>query len=59
MNGWEERRLVYLALLIACTVLGFAAGPIAGFWSFLQVTAIIELTCWIGATRGNNWKHRG
>ncbi|MFT4519111.1 MAG: hypothetical protein ACI9JM_001502 [Halioglobus sp.] len=58
MKGWEERRLVYVALMIACSVLGAAAGPIAGFWSFFQVAALIELTCWIGSNRSHNWRHR-
>lgn len=58
MSGWKERRLVYAALLIACCVLGAAAGPVAGVWSFVQVAAIIELTCRLGTGRNEHWKYR-
>ncbi|MFK7976976.1 MAG: hypothetical protein AB8C02_12620 [Halioglobus sp.] len=64
MNGWRERRLVYVALLVACLVLGLAAGPLAGIWSFVQVAVLIELTCHLGRqslrrNRNDVWKYRG
>lgn len=59
MNGWRERRLVYAALLAACAVLGLAAGPLAGIWSFVQVAVLIELTCRLGRHRNDIWKYRG
>lgn len=64
MSGWRERRLVYVALLVACCVLGLAAGPLAGIWSFVQVALLIELTCYLGKqslgkTRNEAWKYRG
>lgn len=59
MRGWKERRLVYAALLAACLVLGIAAGPLAGVWSFVQVAVLIELTMRLGNSRVNGWKYRG
>ncbi|MDX1732939.1 MAG: hypothetical protein R3228_01185 [Halioglobus sp.] len=52
MNGLEERKLVYTALLIACGAIALGAGPVAGLWSFFQVAVMIELACWLGAHRG-------
>ena len=58
MNGTGERSLVYTALAIACAVIGLAAGPVAGFWSFLQVAAIIEFANWIGRQRPQQTRRR-
>lgn len=58
MSGWRERRLVYAALLVACLVLGLAAGPLAGVWSFVQVAVLIEVTCRLGTSRNDVWKYR-
>lgn len=52
VNGWEERKLVYTGLLVACGVIALAAGFAAGIWSFLQVAVMIEVACWIGTPRG-------
>jgi hypothetical protein len=48
MGGMEERKLVYMALLIACGVIALSAGPTAGIWSFVQVGLMIELSFWLG-----------
>jgi len=50
-DGPGERRLVYTALAIACTVIALAAGPVVGIWSFLQVALIIEAANCVGRRR--------
>ena len=58
MIGAEERRIVYLGLLIACAVIAVAAGPLAGVWSFVQVGVMIELGNWLTARRGGITRRR-
>ena len=47
MNKWGERLLIYAALALLCTMTATFAGGAAGFWSFVQVTAVIELIYWM------------
>jgi hypothetical protein len=54
----EERKLVYTALLIACAVIALAANPSAGFWSFFQVSLMIELTYFLSGQRGGLTRRR-
>ena len=56
-NRLQERKLVYTALLVACAVIGLAANPTAGIWSFLQVGLMIELIYYLGSRRGG-WSRR-
>ena len=58
MIGVEERRIVYLGLLIACAVIAVAAGPVAGAWSFIQVGIMIELGNWLSTRRGGYPRRR-
>ncbi|MDZ7781996.1 MAG: hypothetical protein U5K56_03305 [Halioglobus sp.] len=51
MNETGERQMVYAALLIACGVIGLAAGPAVGLWSFLQVVLMIEVSARFGSLR--------
>jgi hypothetical protein len=54
MNTWSERLLIYAALAVLCTMTATFAGGAAGFWSFVQIAAVIELIYWIAgpASRG-------
>ncbi len=47
MNKWSERLLIYPALAVLCAMTATFAGGAAGFWSFVQVAAVIELIYWI------------
>ena len=47
MGKWSERLLIYPALAVLCMMTATFAGAAAGFWSFVQVTAVIELIYWI------------
>lgn len=47
MGKRSERLLIYLALAVLCVMTASFAGAAAGFWSFVQVTAVIELIYWI------------
>lgn len=38
-----ERKLVYTALFILCSVIAILAGPLAGIGSFAQVMVVIEM----------------
>ena len=52
VGGLQERKLVYAALAIACSVIALGAGPVPGIWSFVQVAIMIELAYWIGGSTG-------
>lgn len=58
VQGMRERKLIYSALVIACGVIGLAAGPIAGLWSFAQVAIMIELAHWFGTSAGVHSRRR-
>lgn len=47
MNKWGERFLIYTALAVLCVMTAAFAGGAAGFWSFVQVAAVIELIYWM------------
>ncbi|GAB5450126.1 MAG: hypothetical protein Hals2KO_04540 [Halioglobus sp.] len=59
MIGWEQRRLVYTALLIACLVIALGAGYVVGLWSFVQVAVMIELANWLAQQRTDFRNRRG
>ena len=48
MEGWavivkgRQRGLIYLALMLLCSVISLAAGMSSGVWSFLQAVAALE-----------------
>jgi hypothetical protein len=44
MHTSEPRITVYAALGFLCIAVGALAGPVAGFWSFVQMAAVIELS---------------
>jgi hypothetical protein len=44
MSTLEGRLLIYAALVILCSVASVFLGLVAGFWSFVQIVAVIELT---------------
>ena len=46
METVEERFLIYTALMILCATIGTFLGLAAGFWSFVQIAAVIELIYW-------------
>ncbi len=54
MQSWEERVLVYTAVLMLCTPIGTFLGAETGVLSFLQIVTAIELTYWFAlyAQRG-------
>ena len=58
VQGLKERKLIYSALIIACGVIGLAAGPVAGLWSFVQVAIMIELAHWFGMSTGVHSRRR-
>ncbi len=47
MNKLGERFLIYTGLALLCVMTAAFAGTAAGFWSFIQVVAVIELIYWI------------
>jgi hypothetical protein len=51
MVDFEERFLVYAALLVPCSTLSAFAGPGAGIWTLLQVAMVVEMVYWIGFER--------
>ncbi len=54
MDTLEERFLIYSALLILCSTASVFVGLAAGFWSFVQIAAVIELIYWIGTPGGDS-----
>ena len=57
-GGLQERKLVYTALLIACSVIALGAGVVPGVWSFVQVLIMIELAYLIRDTSGGYSRRR-
>jgi hypothetical protein len=49
MNTLDGRLLVYAALVILCSAASVFLGLVAGFWSFVQIVVVIELTYSIGS----------
>lgn len=59
MTEQRDRQLVYIALFAPCAAMAFAAGPVAGILTYIQIGAVFELTSWIGTPRGKNLnRHR-
>ncbi|MBE9538827.1 MAG: hypothetical protein IMF06_07065 [Proteobacteria bacterium] len=48
MKTLDERFLIYSALVILCCTSSVFFGLAAGFWSLIQITAVIEFMYWIG-----------
>lgn len=48
MDTLDERFLIYTALLLLCAVAGVFLGLVVAAWTFVQMTAVIELVYWIG-----------
>lgn len=58
VSGLQERKLVYIALFIACAVIALGAGVVPGLWSFVQVAIMIELAYWIRESSGGYVRRR-
>jgi p-aminobenzoyl-glutamate transporter AbgT len=43
MDKLEERVLVYIALLLLCSVASMFLGVAAAVWTFVQIASVIEL----------------
>ncbi|TXS92843.1 hypothetical protein FV139_12815 [Parahaliea maris] len=48
MNSIQERRLVYIALLLAGALTGAMAGWQAAFWTLVQMSMVVEAIYWLG-----------
>ncbi len=48
MKTLDERFMIYSALVILCCTSSVFFGVAAGFWSLVQMTAVIEFMYWIG-----------
>ena len=46
-NPLEQRLVIYLPLLLICTLAGAWLGSAAAIWSFAQVVAVIEIIRWL------------
>lgn len=51
MTTLEERLLIYSALAILCCVAGMLFGAAAGFYTFMQIAAVVEFIYWFGTSR--------
>jgi hypothetical protein len=48
MSKLEERALIYIALILLCSLASVFLGFVAGAWSFVQMASVIELMYLIG-----------
>ena len=48
MSKLEERALIYMALLMLCSVASVFIGLVAGAWTFVQMASVIELMYLLG-----------
>jgi hypothetical protein len=48
MRTFEERCLIYTALLIVCATAGALTSWQAGFWTLVQIACAVELLNWLG-----------
>jgi hypothetical protein len=49
MSTLDGRLLIYAALVILCSAASVFLGLAAGFWSFVQIVVVIELTYSLGS----------
>jgi hypothetical protein len=54
MDRLDERFLIYSALAVLCATAAVFLGPAAGFWSFIQIVAMIELVYWFVTSVGKS-----
>ena len=53
MDKLEERILVYIALLLLCSVASMFIGVAATAWTFVQIVSVIELMYLYGNPRSD------
>ena len=53
MSKLEERVLIYIALILLCSLASVFMGLTAGSWSFVQMASVIELMYLIGGPDRN------
>lgn len=49
MQRKDERKLIYIALLVTCSVISLVMGLATGLWTMFQVAIVVELLFWLGA----------
>jgi len=49
MQRKDERKLIYLALLVTCSVVSLVMGLATGLWTMFQMVIVVELLFWLGA----------
>ena len=47
MNMMDKRIMIYTALALLCSTASVFLGLAAGFWSFIQIAAVIEALYWV------------
>ena len=58
MSKLEERALIYIAMMIFCSVAGVFMGLAAGVWTFIQMAAVIEILYSLGNSNNSSSVHR-
>ncbi len=48
MNTVDGRITIYTALTLLCSLASFLVGPAAAFWTFIQISVVIEILHWLG-----------
>lgn len=54
MSKLEERALIYMAMIMLCSVAGAFLGLTVGVWTFVQMAAVIEILYSLGDHGSNS-----
>lgn len=53
MNSFDERFLVYMALVVVSATAGALIDWQAGLWTLVQMACVVELVYWLGRPAGD------
>jgi len=57
MNSFEERFLIYTALIAVCTTAAVFVGWQAAAWTLAQMAGVVEFIYWLGTPATDNTRH--